>query len=79
VYDDDFDIGEDPDYKEWSMRSPLNMPQCQKCPALGICGGGCPFQSEIEKGSIWALDDRFCVHAKMTLEWLIWDLFDQIK
>jgi uncharacterized protein len=79
VYDDDFDINEDPDYKEWSMRSPLNMPQCQKCPALGICGGGCPFQSEIEKGSIWALDDRFCVHAKMTLEWLIWDLFDQIK
>jgi len=79
VYNDDFDISEDPTYKEWSMRSPLNMPQCQECPALGICGGGCPFQSEIEKGSIWDLDDRFCIHAKMTLEWLIWDLFNQTK
>jgi uncharacterized protein len=79
VYDDDFEMSEDPDYKEWSMRSPLNMPQCQECSALGICGGGCPFQSEIEKGSIWALDDRFCIHAKMTLEWLIWDLFDHTK
>jgi len=79
VYDDDFEMSENPDYKEWSMRSPLNMPQCQECSALGICGGGCPFQSEIEKGSIWALDDRFCIHAKMTLEWLIWDLFDHTK
>jgi len=79
VYNDDFDISEDSSYKEWSMRSPLNMPQCQDCPALGICGGGCPFQSEIEKGSIWDLDDRFCIHAKMTLEWLIWDLFNQTK
>ncbi len=79
VYNDDFNISEDSTYKEWSMRSPLNMPQCQECPALGICGGGCPFQSEIEKGSIWDLDDRFCIHAKMTLEWLIWDLFNQTK
>jgi len=79
VYDDNFDIRQNSDYKEWSMRSPLNMPECQECSALGICGGGCPFQSEIEKGSIWALDDRFCIHAKMTLEWLIWDLFNRIK
>lgn len=61
------------------MRSPLNMPECQDCPALGICGGGCPYQSELEMGSIWALDKRFCIHAKMTLEWLIWDLFKQTQ
>ena len=47
--------------------------------ALGICGGGCPFQAEITTGSIWGLDERFCVHAKMTLEWLIWDLYSQMK
>ncbi|MDD4409432.1 MAG: SPASM domain-containing protein [Candidatus Pacebacteria bacterium] len=79
VFDNDFNIHDDSDYKEWSMRSPINMPECQECFALGICGGGCPFQSEIEKGSIWALDDRFCIHAKMTLEWLIWDLFNKMK
>lgn len=79
VYDAKFSINSDPSYAEWSMRSPINMPECQECPALGICGGGCPFQAEVEKGSIWALDERFCIHAKMTLEWLIWDLFNQIK
>lgn len=76
VWDDKFDIENDFTYKEWSMRSPLNMEKCQNCFALGICGGGCPFQSEIEKGSIWELDERFCVHAKMTLEWLLWDLYN---
>lgn len=74
-----FDISKDATYHEWSMRSPLNMPQCKNCPALGICGGGCPFQAEIEKGSIWDLDERFCVHTKTTLEWLIWDLLRQIQ
>ena len=79
VDDKEFNIREDKDYKEWSRRSPLNIPECQSCPALGICGGGCPFQAEIEKGSIWALDERFCVHSKMTLEWLIWDLFEKTQ
>jgi len=79
VNDRGFNIRENEDYKEWSKRSPLNMPECQNCPALGICGGGCPFQAEIEKGSIWALDERFCIHSKMTLEWLIWDLFEKTQ
>ena len=79
INDNDFDISKDSTYLEWSMRSPLNMHQCNDCPALGICGGGCPFQAEIEKGSIWDLDERFCVHAKLTLEWLIWDLLKQTQ
>ena len=79
INDDIFNISKDETYHEWSMRSPLNMPQCQNCPALGICGGGCPFQAKIEKGSIWDLDERFCVHAKLTLEWLIWDLLEQTQ
>src|SRR3989344_2497152 len=70
---EDFDINKDATYLEWSMRSPLNMPQCRGCSAIGICGGGCPFEAEEKNGSIWDLDERFCVHAKLTLEWLIWD------
>ena len=79
ISDLEFNMDKDPIFREWSMRSPLNMPQCKDCPALGICGGGCPFQAEIEKGSIWDLDERFCVHAKLTLEWLIWDIFKQAQ
>lgn len=70
---------EHPFWKEWSKRSPINMPQCYDCEALTICGGGCPHNAEVNKGSIWELDENFCVHAKETLSWLIWDLYNQTK
>lgn len=70
-----FDPSEDDVFVEWSKRSPLNMEQCQTCPALGLCGGGCPMSADQALGSIWELDERFCVHAKTSLEWLVWELF----
>lgn len=75
----DFDPFEHPFWKEWSRRSPLNMPECYGCEALTICGGGCPHNAEINKGSIWEIDESFCVHAKETLNWLIWDLCEKIR
>ncbi len=40
--------------KEWSKRSPLNMPMCYACEALTlpICGGGCSHNADLNKGSI---------------------------
>ncbi|MBU4482216.1 radical SAM protein, partial [Patescibacteria group bacterium] len=61
----------------WRHRSPLFMPQCRDCIALSICGGGCPFSADERNGSIWELDDIFCVHAKKTTEFLIKDLISQ--
>lgn len=78
VDDSMFNPQNNPVFMEWSRRSPLNMDVCRKCPALGICGGGCPLNADFEEGSIWGLDKRFCVHCKKTLEWLIWDLYKQI-
>ena len=60
---------------EWRKRSPLNMEQCKTCVAFGNCGGGCPYSANARKGSIWELDERFCVHAKLTVEFLIQDLW----
>lgn len=79
VNDTQFDPSDSEVFQEWSKRSPLNMKECENCIALGICGGGCPLNADYETGSIWGLDSRFCVHAKTTLEWLIWDLFEQMK
>ena len=73
-----FDPKEDPVFIEWGNRTPLKMTECQSCIALGICGGGCPLNAERMSGSIWNLDDRFCVHAKRTVEWLIWDLYEHM-
>jgi len=77
--DSEFDPFEHPFWKEWSRRSPINMPECHNCEALTICGGGCPHNAGMKKGSIWEIDDNFCVHAKETLNWLIWDLYEKSK
>lgn len=79
VNDTQFDPSHSEVFQEWSKRSPLNMKECENCIALGICGGGCPLNADYETGSIWGLDSRFCVHAKTTLEWLIWDLFEHMQ
>ena len=79
VEDEHFDPSANQVFLEWARRSPLNMDACRDCPALGICGGGCPLNADTELGSIWELDERFCVHATMTLEWLIWDLHAQMQ
>lgn len=75
--DEHFDPNTHPLWKEWRSRSPLNMPQCKDCIALGLCGGGCPYNADMQEGSIWGLDEVFCVHAKDTTTFLIRDLLER--
>ncbi|MFH0856760.1 MAG: SPASM domain-containing protein, partial [bacterium] len=75
--DDGFNPYEHPFWTEWSKRSPFNMSQCKYCEALTICGGGCPHNADLNNGSIWEVDASFCIHAKETLQWLIWDLYEK--
>lgn len=77
VDDTEFDATKDPTYKEWSQLTPINKDECQDCPALGICGGGCPINAmHLKKGNtIHSIDERFCVHSKKTLDFLIRDLY----
>ncbi len=77
VDDKTFDATKDPLFIEWSQLTPINKDECQDCPALGICGGGCPINAmHLKKGNtIHSLDERFCVHSKKTLEFLIRDLY----
>lgn len=76
--DETFDPLNHPIWKEWRRRSPLSMPQCKDCIALGLCGGGCPYSADMRRGSIWELDDVFCVHAKETTTFLIHELTEQM-
>lgn len=75
----DFNPVTNDDYLAWARRTPVNMPECHDCVALGICGGGCALTAKKSTGDLMGLDERFCVHAKMTLEWMIWDLFNQMN
>jgi uncharacterized protein len=67
----DLDLLNHPYWMEWRYRSPLNMSQCRNCIALSLCGGGCPHNARLRHGSIWALDDSFCLHAKSAVDYLI--------
>ena len=81
VDDDSFDARTNPTYKEWSQLSPINRTECENCAALGICGGGCPINAMNSKkgNTIHSMDERFCVHSKMTLEFLIKDLYKNLN
>ena len=68
-----------PFWKQWRRRSPLNTEACKTCVALGNCGGGCPYNAYRASGTIDALDERFCAHAKATTHFLIRDLWDKQK
>ena len=77
VNDTTFDATKNKEFIEWSKLTPINKNECMDCPALGICGGGCPINAmHLKKGNtIHSLDERFCVHSKKTLDFLIRDLY----
>lgn len=81
IDDSEFDATKHKDFIEWSQLTPINKEECQNCPALGICGGGCPINAmHLKTGNtIHDLDERFCTHSKMTLDFLIRDLYRVIK
>ena len=81
ISDDDFVAVKDKTFIEWSQLTPVNHEECLDCPALGICGGGCPINAmQLKPGNtIHSLDERFCVHSKKTLEFFIRDLYRIIQ
>lgn len=81
IYDVSFNVNTAALFVEWSQLTPVNRNECLSCEALGICGGGCPINALHCKhgNSIYSLDERFCVHAKKTLEFFIRDLYRIIK
>ena len=65
-------IENNPTVKYWTERYPLNIKECLYCPALGVCGGGCPFNAEtISKKDIYQRDKPFCVHTEKALTHLL--------
>lgn len=81
IDDEAFDCKKNKIYIEWSQLTPVNHDECLDCPALGICGGGCPLNAMyLKKGNtIHSIDTRFCSHSKKTLDFLIKDLYRVMK
>ena len=84
VFSEDMDkvdrLDEHPLFQDWATRSPLNDEECIECPAITICGGGCAYDSYIaNQGEFKKIDKRVCEYELKILDYLIWDLFDNIK
>jgi radical SAM protein with 4Fe4S-binding SPASM domain len=60
---------------DWNKRSPIRNFDCQNCPALGVCGSGCPYNSLQLHGSLDALDEDNCEQTRFLLSWMLDDLF----
>jgi uncharacterized protein len=73
------DIYKESLFDEWRHRFPLNMKECSDCFAIAICGGGCPYASLVNHGSIWEIDDRVCFQAKQIMDWMIWDTYSHMN
>jgi uncharacterized protein len=49
------------------------MSGCKGCSAIGICGGGCPYNALIKKDSIWEKDPQQCSYMHAFIDWFIDD------
>jgi sulfatase maturation enzyme AslB (radical SAM superfamily) len=52
-------------------RLTLNIKECLKCEALGICGGGCAYESFVEFGKCDKISKKGCLISKTLLSQLL--------
>lgn len=58
-------------YSNWKHNLTINNKKCLKCPALYICGRGCPKQAKDLFDSQSEIDYPFCIHTKYSLKELL--------
>ena len=71
---EDFSSDTVADFSRWANRSPLETPDCLKCPALAVCGGGCAYDSQMIMGDALKFDPWFCDTNVLVAHWMMRDL-----
>ncbi len=76
IISDEIDvIFNNPKNNEWLKMYTIDNKKCKYCPAISVCGGGCPLQAEALFGKRTVLDKASCIYYKKLLEWLIKQYF----
>ena len=75
VSDEISDILNNPKNAQWLKMYTIDNEKCKFCPAISVCGGGCPLQAEALFGKRTVLDEASCIYYKKLLEWLIKQYF----
>jgi uncharacterized protein len=55
----------------WTRECSLENPECQDCPGLGICGGGCLYARYLRCGDIRRRDAQHCRLVRGLLDWML--------
>jgi uncharacterized protein len=71
VNDPTYSFFDDPLFKEWTSRIPVNMPDCEGCAFIALCGGGCAYNALTSYGTIWAKDPQVCPYLEKFLPWIL--------
>jgi uncharacterized protein len=77
VLDPDVEPDKQGNFIEWHSRMPLNMESCQSCPYIALCGGGCPYNALLAKGTIWEKDPQQCGYMERFVDWLLDDIWER--
>ena len=73
-------LSDDSMFQQFAKRSPFSLEECTNCNVIGICGGGCTYDSfAINNGDIKKIDPRLCDYTNTMVDFLMWDLFESIK
>jgi radical SAM protein with 4Fe4S-binding SPASM domain len=58
----------------WQERTPVTISGCKDCEAIGICGGGCPYDG-LSYNNAGSVDRRNCIVTKKLLKTFIQDIY----
>lgn len=79
VLDAGFNPEASSNFMEWHTRMPINMPGCHGCFAIGLCGGGCPYNALVATGSIWQKDPQQCGYMEQLIDWILEDVWSRLN
>jgi radical SAM protein with 4Fe4S-binding SPASM domain len=63
----------------WHATLPRYRDACDGCPAVSICGGGCPFNAFERTGRIDGVDDQYCSFVRETLQRVVGRFADRVE
>ncbi|MBR2769448.1 MAG: radical SAM protein [Solobacterium sp.] len=62
-------VRNDPEFRKWSVRTPLKMKGCIGCKAMGICGGGCVSNAIRQNNDLYSPDNYICESSKAFIDY----------
>jgi uncharacterized protein len=67
----DLKVQEEPLFYKWLELGTLKNKDCVRCPAIGICGGGCAYDIYVKTGQLGIKEDYFCIFQNEILKLLL--------